>query len=76
VSRAPLCNTSSHFSSDIWSLLCCRDSLAGELLQEREDVARSRGRAQAAVEALQAANATLEDVPSELAATMASVQVR
>ncbi|WIA15453.1 hypothetical protein OEZ85_002099 [Tetradesmus obliquus] len=51
-----------------------RDSLAGELLQEREDVARSRGRAQAAVEALQAANATLEDVPSELAATMASVQ--
>jgi hypothetical protein len=54
----------------------CRDSLAGELLQEREDVARSRARAQAAVEALQAANATLEDVPSELAATMASVQVR
>ncbi|KAF6266399.1 P-loop containing nucleoside triphosphate hydrolase protein [Scenedesmus sp. NREL 46B-D3] len=53
-----------------------RDSLAGELLQERDDVARSRARAQAAVEALQAANATLEDVPSELATTMASVQVR
>jgi hypothetical protein len=53
-----------------------RDSLAGELLQEREDVARSRARAQQAVEALQSANATLEEVPSELASHMASVQVR
>eukprot|EP00878_Enallax_costatus_P013508 GHUV01014123.1.p1 GENE.GHUV01014123.1~~GHUV01014123.1.p1 ORF type:complete len:883 (+),score=283.34 GHUV01014123.1:471-3119(+) len=51
-----------------------RDSLASELLAEREDVAKARQRAATAVEALQAANNTLDDVPSELAATLANVQ--
>eukprot|EP00775_Hariotina_reticulata_P001703 gene1703-2048_t len=49
-----------------------RDSLAEELLCEREDVVRSRARAAAAVDALQAASNTLDDVPSELAATIAN----
>ncbi|KAF8057938.1 DRP3A [Scenedesmus sp. PABB004] len=42
-----------------------RDSLAGELLAEREDVATARARATAAVEALQAAHATLDEGGSD-----------
>ncbi|GBF90976.1 hypothetical protein Rsub_03831 [Raphidocelis subcapitata] len=49
-----------------------RDELAGELLRERDDVARSRARCKAAVAALQAAAETLESVPSELSASMAA----
>jgi len=49
-----------------------RDSLAEELLAERDDVAEARKKAQTAVEALQAASSTLDSVPSELAATIAS----
>jgi hypothetical protein len=49
-----------------------RDSLASELLAERDDVAEARGKAAAAVEALSAAQATLDEVPGALAATLAA----
>jgi hypothetical protein len=45
------------------------------LLCEREDVVRSRARAASAVDALQAASNTLDDVPSELAATIANAHL-